>query len=378
MILFFDTETTGLPRNWKAPVNDLSNWPRLVQLAWLEYDQRGELIESKNFIIQPEGYVIPSRSSDIHGITHSRAVRKGVPLSPVLQDFNKAVARSELLVAHNMSFDEKIVGAELLRTGIATPLFRKERFCTMKATTAFCAIPGKYGYKWPTLSELHIKLFDHDFDEAHNAAMDIEATARCFWELHRNSVISIPVLSKAEALVSSANSIAIKEKKYAKVSDQEEEVPELDIMDDDLLDSGSVINLQKPEYAGFWLRAGALMIDMVIANVIVLLLTYLLADGNATEEAISALARGLGLLFVWLYFALFESSTMQATPGKQLLDIKVTNINGNRIGFGKATGRHFAKILSVITVYIGFIMAGFTQKKQALHDMAADTLVVKQ
>ena len=79
----------------------------------------------------------------------------------------------------------------------------------------------------------------------------------------------------------------------------------------------------------------------------------------------------------WLYFALMESSSKQATLGKMALGIRVTDVNGNRIGFGRATGRHFAKILSGLILGIGFLMAAFTEKKQALHDMIAGTLVVK-
>ena len=78
----------------------------------------------------------------------------------------------------------------------------------------------------------------------------------------------------------------------------------------------------------------------------------------------------------WLYWSLMESSAKQATLGKMALGIKVTDLNGNRIGFGKATGRFFGKILSGIILDIGFIMAGFTEKKQGLHDMIAGTLVV--
>src|SRR5690606_10177125 len=80
----------------------------------------------------------------------------------------------------------------------------------------------------------------------------------------------------------------------------------------------------------------------------------------------------------WLYFASFESSTKQATPGKMALGIIVTDYEGERISFGKALGRKFAKILSTITLGIGYIMAAFTEQKQALHDMVAGTLVVQK
>jgi len=185
MYLFFDTETTGLPRNWKAPVTDLNNWPRLVQLAYLYYDKNGNKISGGDFIIKPEGFTIPLDASRIHGITTQKAINDGKPLSSVLQIFKSLVDQADILVAHNISFDEKIVGAEFLRAGMTNPFAQKRKICTMEKTTNFCAIDGLYGYKWPKLSELHYILFKTGFEESHNAAADITATVRCFWELKR-------------------------------------------------------------------------------------------------------------------------------------------------------------------------------------------------
>jgi hypothetical protein len=84
LYLFFDTETTGLPKNWKAPISDLNNWPRLVQLAYLFYDSTGNLISKGDFIIKPEGFIIPLDSSKIHGITTERALREGKSLVSIL------------------------------------------------------------------------------------------------------------------------------------------------------------------------------------------------------------------------------------------------------------------------------------------------------
>ncbi|KAF0237888.1 MAG: DNA polymerase III subunit [Prolixibacteraceae bacterium] len=108
-------------------------------------------------------------------------MNEGQPLNIVLEHLEQA----NFLVAHNMSFDEKIVGCEFLRNGIQNSIPAKNRICTMERTTNFCAIHGPYGNKWPKLSELHYKLFKTNFEEAHNAAVDISATAWCFWELRR-------------------------------------------------------------------------------------------------------------------------------------------------------------------------------------------------
>ena len=185
MYLFFDTETTGLPKNWKAPVTDLNNWPRLVQLAYLYYDNNGNKISGGDFIVKPEGFTIPAEASRVHGISTERALREGESITSVLQHFNSLIEQASYLVAHNISFDEKIVGSEFLRNGMQNSIPSKNKICTMERTTRFCAINGPYGYKWPKLSELHYKLFGTGFEEAHDASVDVTVTAKCFWELKR-------------------------------------------------------------------------------------------------------------------------------------------------------------------------------------------------
>lgn len=189
MYLFFDTETTGLPINWKAPVTDLDNWPRLVQLAFLVYDMDGKQISTGDFIIKPVGFSIPTEASNVHGITTERAKMEGVDLKTVLGNFNNLIESANFLVGHNLKFDEKIMGAELLRNQFENTLVHKKGICTMETSVNFCALPGKYGYKLPKLSELHYKLFGFNFEAAHNAAADINATAKCFWELKRIGII---------------------------------------------------------------------------------------------------------------------------------------------------------------------------------------------
>lgn len=189
MYLIFDTETTGLPKSWKAPVTEVDNWPRMVQLAWVRFDAKGELLDQGNHIIAPEGYTIPKAASDIHGITTARAIAEGQLLLPILEQFADLLAQSDYVVAHNISFDENILGAEFIRKGVQHQLHGKPKVCTMMGSTDYCRIPGQWGYKWPRLSELHYRLFKTYFEEAHNAAVDVQATARCFWELRRLGVL---------------------------------------------------------------------------------------------------------------------------------------------------------------------------------------------
>lgn len=189
MYLIFDTETTGLPRNYNAPVSDTDNWPRMVQLAWQLHGPMGELIEAKNFIVRPEGYDIPFNSEKIHGISTERALREGADLAFVLGEFAKAVARARFAVGQNISFDIPVVGCEYFRKGLENPLPRLGVLDTMSEVTAnLCKIPGGRGYKFPKLIELHTHLFGEGFSSAHNASADVEATARCFLELVRRGL----------------------------------------------------------------------------------------------------------------------------------------------------------------------------------------------
>jgi DNA polymerase III epsilon subunit-like protein len=194
MYLFFDTETTGLPRDWNAPVTKLDNWPRLVQLAWLLYDENGNKLDERVHIVKPEGFSIPPESAKVHGITTEKALAEGKDLHSVLEEFAEQVAEAKFLIAHNMSFDEKIMGAEFLRCEIKNDMFQTERICTMLSSIDFCRIPSNSGsgYKWPRLSELHIKLFGKDFEDAHDALVDTNACARCFFELKAKDIINVP------------------------------------------------------------------------------------------------------------------------------------------------------------------------------------------
>jgi DNA polymerase-3 subunit alpha len=191
MYLIFDTETTGLPKNYNAPITDTDNWPRLVQLAWQLHDLDGTLVEVKNYIVKPDGFTIPYNSAKIHGITTEKAMAEGVELQFVLDEFLKAMAQSSFLAGHNIEFDINIVGAEFVRTETDHNILDIASVDTKDESTEYCAIPGGRGgrFKWPTLTELHTKLFGESFDEAHNAAADVVATARCFLELIRIGVI---------------------------------------------------------------------------------------------------------------------------------------------------------------------------------------------
>lgn len=190
MYLVFDTETTGLPKNYKAPISDLDNWPRLVQLSWAWFDAAGKAWDRYDYIIRPDGFIIPEEATKIHRISQAQAVAEGKDLKEVLLEFAEHIARAEALVGHNIDFDDKIISSEFYRNQIPNELAEVKKICTMKAGADICRISdGHGGYKWPNLSELHRHLFNRDFTEAHNAMVDVLACARCFFELRQRGFL---------------------------------------------------------------------------------------------------------------------------------------------------------------------------------------------
>ena len=193
MYLIFDTETTGLPRNWSAPITDTDNWPRCIQIAWQLHDELGNLIEHQDYLVKPEGFNIPFDAERIHGISTELAQEQGAGLKEVLEKFNIALSKSKFIVGQNVGFDVNIMGCEFHRMGIASPMnsMRVLDTCT-EVTASLLKLPGGRGgkFKLPTLTELHQYLFGVPFSEAHNATADVEATTRCFLELINREVFT--------------------------------------------------------------------------------------------------------------------------------------------------------------------------------------------
>ena len=190
-ILFFDTETTGLPKNWKAPVTDIDNWPRIIQMAWLITDEHGNEIDRYKSLIKPDGWRVPTEKfwTD-HGYSTETNEREGVPIKMVLNAFHADLSEANIMVSHNISFDQAVAGAEMIRLSLRFPTIRK--ICTKDASTDHCRIPGNYGkYKWPKLSELHQVLFKRGFEGAHDALGDVSACKDCFFELVKLKVITL-------------------------------------------------------------------------------------------------------------------------------------------------------------------------------------------
>ena len=195
-ILFFDTETDGLPSDYSFSAHcSPENWPHIVQLAWIVTDDEGNELSSGNKIIRPEGFVIPPEATAIHGISQQRALAEGEPRQKVLKKFQRILSNTYLNVAHNLWFDANVIAADMSRCGMNDDILFSSGFCTMEGTTELCRLPfatdvhPEAEYKWPKLTELHEFLFGSSFSGAHDAMNDVRATARCFWELVRRWAI---------------------------------------------------------------------------------------------------------------------------------------------------------------------------------------------
>lgn len=188
--LFFDTETSGLPINYKAPVTDLGNWPRLVQIGWITYDGDEE-VYSIEHIIRPVGFEISESVSKIHGITHQHALDVGEPLHEVLTTFRNCLDITDVLIGHNLSYDMNVLGAEYLRMHGSNPVVGKSTYDTMLKGTNLCKLPGSRlgSYKWPKLKELYEFLFHEPLAQTHTALDDIRNTAKCYFEMKRLGVM---------------------------------------------------------------------------------------------------------------------------------------------------------------------------------------------
>jgi DNA polymerase-3 subunit alpha len=193
--LVFDTETTGLPMNKYAPADDFQNWPHVVQIAWLLFDDEHKLIESGNFYLK-QPVEIPADAVRIHGITTEMMLEQGLEPAYVYARFKKAVDNTEYLIAHNVDFDVPILRCDFLRNGLQWDFPDGRLICTMKTGADLCKIPSLRGgrYKWPTLTELYRNCFDPGdsavmvpgetpIKSVHNADTDAAMTARCFFRL---------------------------------------------------------------------------------------------------------------------------------------------------------------------------------------------------
>ena len=199
LILFFDTETTGLP-NFKKPLHDPSQ-PKLLQLGAILTPDGEEIVDEINTLVQIGRTPIHPKAQEAHGISAEKANSKGIDPAQAYDQFYELAMQAEAIVCHNHNFDFKLIeltAAQLChRSGSDEPdLMLSEirelpYYCTMVQSKEFCALPmkGRNGYKFPKLMELYQILFNEQFEGAHDAMADVTATMKCFFELKKRGVM---------------------------------------------------------------------------------------------------------------------------------------------------------------------------------------------
>ena len=207
-VLVFDTETTGLIKNYNASMEDSSKWPHVLQLSFIVFDTNTkEILDYSDRIIRLADNVdISPESIAIHQITRERSNREGIPIRQALLEFIEAMKGVDILVAHNLIFDKTLLQVELCRHKLianfisaaaaaavadaavsAQTLLAPKEYCTMQESITLCKIPNpnkKYAmsnqYKWPRLNELHKQLFKVEPNGTHNAIADVMICLRCY------------------------------------------------------------------------------------------------------------------------------------------------------------------------------------------------------
>ncbi len=227
MYLFLQTQTTVRPDDWDYSTEELFTWPRLVQLAWLHMDSRANLLEEGCDVIQPEGFDIPHDAVELHGITTMQAVTNGSRLVDVLIDLAEVIDESKIVVAHDVDFHSTVLFAEYKRENIPTAFDRKPKVCTLRESSELRETKindsqadnpseddsqadnsGEDGSQADesqgdpdtnneaskvrpgSIAELHNVLFEEQIEDNQDAANNVRACAKCFFELRRRGVVN--------------------------------------------------------------------------------------------------------------------------------------------------------------------------------------------
>lgn len=199
MYLIFDTETTNLP-NDKIPL-DAPNQARICQLACLLLDKEFKEISSFCTLIKPTNWIMSPGAESVHKITQKACEDFGIPINEALTKFDGMISDSEFQIAHNIKFDRKLIDTEyILNKGAQNVWDEEHAICTMLNTTMLCKIPNKWrnGFKWPKLIEVYQYLFNESISGAHDAMVDVRATARVFKYLVENHLIQLPIIAEQE------------------------------------------------------------------------------------------------------------------------------------------------------------------------------------
>ena len=191
-LFFFDTETNGLPSNYKAPPTQVDKWPEIVSIAWEVWRIEADVwrhIATKSYLVQPsEGIRWNSEAERIHGISYERARSEGLPILQILGEVEAELAQASHVIAHNLAFDRSILLSSMIRSRGTAKWTLGKNVCTMMETISICKIisTSPYAtaaepYKWPRLQELHNFLFGKDWEgTAHEALSDVQCMRTCY------------------------------------------------------------------------------------------------------------------------------------------------------------------------------------------------------
>lgn len=186
MYLIFDCSPIQKPNNYQALFSDVQQWPRMIHLSWILLNEELKPVEDFDCIIKPEGFKLTPGIIKYAQLEEGEVERRGIDLEPVLDQFTESAAKAEFIFAHNLNANENILAAEYVRFKKSIQFFKKKRFCLMEEGTYYCKIPNKGGgYKWPTLTELHVNCFQKGYSPSGNARADVIAAARCFIKMKK-------------------------------------------------------------------------------------------------------------------------------------------------------------------------------------------------
>jgi DNA polymerase III epsilon subunit-like protein len=215
-VLLFDTETNGLPKNFRAPPHDTGNWPAILSIAWQLWDipaaaapgtaaTAPRRLETYETLLKPADSIVwDAEAEGIHKISRERATTEGITAVEAMAAFKAACRQANLIVAHNLSFDKSVVFAETIRqhSGTTFEWWPRMEYCSCEGTKAVCKLPGRRPsaadpYKLPRLAELYTHLFGAESTVTfHSASGDVECLTQCFQELVRRRLVPLDVWAR--------------------------------------------------------------------------------------------------------------------------------------------------------------------------------------
>lgn len=186
--VFIDTETTGLPRDEYASPYAVDEWPRIVQMSWIIADSTKRVFLKRDYIIRPEGFIIPYKAVKIHGIDTNKAMREGYPIQQVLNTFIADCSGVDYVVGYNINFDERVVDAELIRAGLPLIMEDMSSICVMRHHGVFANFGDGARDHYPSLGDLYLDYFSRFMPNAHNSLADVQATMEIFWAMREKEI----------------------------------------------------------------------------------------------------------------------------------------------------------------------------------------------